>query len=46
MSTFIFVQHEKEVTRLQLYGFEWQNAVLGNQLSMFRSEEDDPEVNL
>jgi hypothetical protein len=25
---------------------KWQNAVLGNQLGMFRSDEDDPEVNL
>ncbi len=25
---------------------KWQNAVLGNQPGMFRSDEDDPEVNI
>jgi len=24
---------------------KWQNALLGNQPGMFRSDEDDPEVN-
>jgi hypothetical protein len=24
---------------------KWQNAVLGNQAGMFKSDEDDPEVN-
>jgi len=25
---------------------KWQNAVLGNQSGMFKSDEDDPEVNI